>query len=90
MCLTSYFICWAPLQENYPGEYINFTTFRSSMPSEHDTPADSRLPLGEEPPPNPPEDIPNIPAERFLDVVVDFALHDITAEFPTVSLPQPS
>ena len=72
-------------QENYPGEYINFTVFNSNVPSCSTPPAkDPKPPLTAEPPSCPPN-LPDEPKERFLDVIVDFKLHDITAEFPTVS-----
>ena len=73
------------LQENYPGEYVEFSTYHSTSPSEPRVPVAPQPPLREAPPAVPPSGVPDVPCERFLDVVVDFALHNITAEFPTVS-----
>jgi hypothetical protein len=71
------------LKENYPGEYVEFSTYHSTSPSEPRVPVAPQPPLREAPPAVPPSGVPDVPCERFLDVVVDFALHNITAEFPT-------
>ena len=73
------------LQENYPGEYIEFSTYHSTFPAEPGSPLAPQPPLVDVPPAVVPSGVPDLPQERFLDVVVDFSLHDVTAEFPTVS-----
>ena len=72
------------LQENYPGEYVEFSTYHSTFSSEPLVPVAPRPPLREAPPAVLPSGVSDVPCERFLDVVVDFALRNITAEFPTV------
>ena len=72
-------------QENYPGEYINFTTFNSNVPFHSPPPEkDPNPPLVDMPPSFPP-DLPDEPKARFVDVFVDFKLRNVTAEFPNVS-----
>ena len=71
-------------QENYPGEYLDFTAYHSRQPAEYSAPAAPQGPLKDAPPASPPADVPDTPQERFLDVEVDFALRNITVEFPTV------
>ena len=73
-------------QENYPGEYIDFSTYHSTSFSDQYAPLAPRSPLGEAPPAAPPPEVPDEPQERFVDVVVDFTLRNVTAEFPTVSV----
>ena len=74
------------LNENYPGEYINFKTFNSNIPTPQSVPEKSPLPhLSSAPPPDPPTG-PHEPGERTLWMYVDFKLRNVTAEFPTVSL----
>ena len=71
------------MQENYPGIYINMTPFNSNVPS---------APFPEGPPPttlkeaSPPPlcDGPHHPKERTIDILVNFKLQNITAEFPAV------
>ena len=73
------------LKENYPGEFINFKTFNSNIPTPQTVPERPHPPhLGEAPPPDPPAGS-HEPAERTISVYVDFRLKNITAEFPTVS-----
>lgn len=74
------------LQENYPGEYIDFSTYHSTSLSDRYAPLPPQSPLGEALPAAPPPEIPDEPRDRFVDVVVDFTLQDITIEFPTVSV----
>lgn len=71
-------------QENYPGEYIDFSTYHSTSLSDQYAPLATRSPLGEALPAAPPPEVPDDSQERFVDVVVDFTLHNITAELPTV------
>jgi hypothetical protein len=71
-------------QENYPGIYLEFSTYNSTFPPDTPTPQPPpQPPLTSVPPASPPSGLPDRPNLRFVDVVVDFALHNITAEFPT-------
>ncbi len=72
------------LNENYPGEYINFKTFNSNIPTPQSVPERPPPPhLNSAPPPDPPTGS-HEPGERTLWMYVDFRLKNITAEFPTV------
>lgn len=44
-----------------------------------------KVPLVEQPPPDPPQG-PHMPQERTMDIFVKFTLRKIVAEFPTVRL----
>ena len=72
-------------QENYPGIYLEFSTYHSTFPSDAPSPQPSPPPLAAVPPPTPSPGLNDSPKERFLDIIVDFALQNITAEFPSVS-----
>ena len=75
-----------PPQENYPGEYSDFKAFNSMVPYSP-PPEESKV--------NPqpklvdtsffPDDATAEFKERFLDIFVDFRVHNVTFEFPTVS-----
>ena len=81
---SSFFL---PQQENYIGEYMDFKAFNSAMPrhlSQQPKDQAPKLKLTDEIP-DFPADCPREPDERFIDVHVEFKLHNVTAEFPTVS-----
>lgn len=72
------------MQENYPGEYIDFAAFNSMFahcPKAEDRPH----PKFVDETPQYFTDKPHEPDGQFINVVVDFKLHNLTAEFPTVS-----
>jgi hypothetical protein len=72
------------LKENYPGEYSDFKAFNSMVPY---SPPPEKSKVGPQPKlvdtPLFPNDATAEFKERFLDIFVDFRVHNLIAEFPT-------
>ncbi len=77
------------LQENFIGENQNFKVFNSALSRRPPAPPQ---PQEEDPKPKLTDETPVYPADyikepddRFIEVHVEFKLHNLTGEFPTVS-----
>ncbi len=70
------------LKENYPGEYINMTPFRSDIPDAPPTAQDTTTPPLSEAPVATPYQGPDSPPARTVDITVLFKLCNVIAEFP--------
>ena len=75
------------LQENYPGEYIKMTPFKSGFPCPPSDTEPTPPPLSKAPVPPSLQQWqgPHTPQERTINIFVSFKLRTICAEFPTVS-----
>ena len=62
-----------------------FKTYFSESTSAPDGTAEDNAPVDFTKPPNLSSG-PNVPEERFLNVIVDFKLHNIMGELPAVSM----